>query len=354
MGGGFSVQIIGNGIPVCKNRCGQRSDVLLAMEDNTMKRVLISLPELNIEQKAKLAAAAEGCELVYVPEGAVTRDDVEGAEIIIGSVPAGLLHQPGKLELLQLGSSGADAYVADGILRPGTVLTTCTGAYSQTVAEHAFAATLMLQKNLHLYRDAQGRREWTDCGAVSSINGAVVLVMGLGEIGRYYARMARALGAYVIGVKRRPSAKSDCVDEQCLTEDFDAVAPRADVIVSFLPGGPATTHFYTLERFRAMKPGCIFVNCGRGSAVSAETLEQALRSGCIAAAAVDVFETEPLPAESPLWGLENLLITPHASGFFHLPATLDRVVDICAKNLKAQLTGGELMNVVDFKTGYKK
>ena len=88
--------------------------------------------------------------------------------------------------------------------------------------------------------------------------------------------------------------------------------------------------------------------------MAADVLEEALRNGEIAAAAVDVFETEPLPADSPLWDLENLVITPHSSGFYHLPATLERVVDICAKNLSAYLNGGELMNVVDFKTGYKK
>ena len=319
-----------------------------------MKKVLVALPELSDVQKEKLSSAAPDWDFRFVNEKSVTSSDVNEAEIIVGSVPASLLHEPERLEWLQIGSSGADPYVKPGVLRPGTLLTNCTGAYSRTVAEHTLAATLMILKKLHLYRDAQNRREWTDYGTVGSIQDSTILVMGFGEIGKYYARLAKALGAYIIGVKRRASEKPDCADELWLTEQFDEVCPRADIIVSFLPAGAATTHFYTAERFRLRKKSGIFINCGRGSAVAAETLEAALKNGEIAAAAVDVFETEPLPAESPLWGIENLLVTPHASGFYHLPATLDYVVDICAANLAARYSGGEVKNVVDFQTGYRK
>ena len=103
-----------------------------------------------------------------------------------------------------------------------------------------------------------------------------------------------------------------------------------------------------------MKDSAVFVNCGRGNAVSSEVLYRALKEHKISAAAIDVVETEPLPADSPLWGLENLVITPHISGFFHLPETFERIVDIAAGNLAAYLAGKELRNVVDFATGYAK
>lgn len=314
-----------------------------------MKRVLIALPYLSDEHKAKLNAAGAGCDIKYVPDSEVTRADVEDAEIIIGNLSMDVLSAAKRLELLQVGSSGADMYM--GKLSEGTVLATSTGAYSQAVAEHALAATLMLQKKFNLYRDAQKRHEWADFGTIGSINGATVLVMGLGEIGRYYARMVKALGAYVLGIKRHATDKPEYVDELYVTEQFDEVCPRADVIVSVLPGSPENAHFYTYERFKAMKNGCIFINCGRGNAVAADVIERALEEGEIAAAALDVFETEPLPADSPLWDMDNLFITPHAAGYFHLPATLDRVVDICAYNLHAYLNGGELKNV---KAGAKK
>jgi phosphoglycerate dehydrogenase-like enzyme len=144
------------------------------------------------------------------------------------------------------------------------------------------------------------------------------------------------------------------VDELAMTKDLDSVLPRADVVFSVLPNTAETRGIYTLERFDRMKDTAIFVNCGRGSAVSSETLYRALSEGKIQAAAVDVTEIEPLPADSPLWGLDNLVITPHISGGDHLPETYERIVDIAAANLLAYCAGGKLENVVDFATGYKK
>ena len=111
---------------------------------------------------------------------------------------------------------------------------------------------------------------------------------------------------------------------------------------------------YTVEIFDRMKDSAIFINCGRGNAVSSEVLAQALREGKIAAAAMDVAEIEPLPSDSPLWSLENLVITPHISGGFHLPWTFEQIVRIAAENLEAFLAGKPLRNEVDFSTGYKK
>ena len=318
-----------------------------------MKNILFVFGDLSKEEKAAFESTGVDCEFRYRKADEVTAEDVAWAELVIGNIPPKLLHEPENIRFVQLTSAGADSYVADGLLKKGTVLTNCTGAYSQTVAEHAFAATLMLQKDLQLYRDKQSARQWQPLGTVSSISDSVVLIVGLGDIGCTYARMAKALGAYVIGVKRRATEKPDFVDELYTTDDYDKVAPRADVIFSVLPGTPATTHFFTIERFRAMKDSAIFINCGRGSAVSLEVLEQALRENAVRAMAVDVFETEPLPADSPLWGFENLLITPHSSGFFHLPATRVRVLDICRRNLEAWLKGEPLVNIVDFATGYK-
>ena len=103
-----------------------------------------------------------------------------------------------------------------------------------------------------------------------------------------------------------------------------------------------------------MKPGSIFLNCGRGTAFDADALVEALQNGPIAAAGSDVTEVEPLPASHPLWKQENMVITPHISGGFHLPGTLERIEEICFANLEAFLGGGEIRNVIDFSTGYKK
>lgn len=318
-----------------------------------MKKVLI-LMELNAAQREKLEAAGAGAVLRFSLPDRVSEDEVQEANIIIGQPKAEMIRGSERLELLQLESAGADAYIVPGVLNEKTVLTNATGAYSQAVAEHAFAMTLMLQKKLHLYRDRQRAARWQDLGTVSSLAGSTVAVVGMGDIGGYYAGLVKNMGAYVIGVKRRLSACPDYADELVLTEKLDEVLPRADVIMSVLPNTSATRYIYTEESFRHMKDSAIFINCGRGNAVASGTLYEALSRGEIAAAGIDVTEEEPLPENSPLWSLENLIITPHVSGGHHLPATVDRIVDICAGNLRAFLRGEKLKNVVDFSTGYKR
>ncbi len=318
-----------------------------------MKNILVTLA-MEERHLQKLRAAAPDCRLIYTPGETETDEQLQGAQIIVGNpAPARLAASP-KLELLQLWSAGADPYIKPGVLAPQTVLTNATGAYGKAVSEHAFAMTLMLMKKLHRYRDAQREHAWRDAGPVTSLSEATVLVVGLGDIGLSYARMVKAMGARVIGVKRRMSACPPEGDALCLTEKLDEVLPEADVIFSILPGTADTFHFYTPERFARMKNSAIFVNCGRGGAVASEVLEQALREGQIAAAAIDVAEVEPLPADSPLWDLENLILTPHVAGNFHLPDILEQVVNIASENISAYLGGRPLRNVVDFSTGYKK
>ena len=317
------------------------------------KNVLVLLP-VEARHKEKLEAAGAGCCFAYSNPDTVTVGQIQAANIILGLPMADMLKASKNLEWLQLASAGTDPYIVPGVLDPKTVLTNATGAYSKAVSEHAFALTLMLTKKLHLYRDEQRQKNWSDHGPVSSLSNSTVVVVGLGDIGRAYARLVKAMGAYVIGVKRRGGNCPEYVDELVMTQDLDSVLPRADVIMSILPNTAETRYLYTDTRFDLMKDSAVFINCGRGNAVSAEVLYRALSEHKIAAAGVDVTELEPLPVDSPLWGLENLVITPHISGGFHLPETFERIVDIAAGNLSAFLAGKELRNVVDFATGYAR
>ena len=300
-----------------------------------MKNVLVLMP-VEARHKEKIEAAGKGCSIVYSSPNQVTEEQIRSANVIFGNPKAAMIGASENLDWLQLESAGTDAYIVPGVLNAKTVLTNATGAYTKAVSEHAFALTLMLQKKLYLYRDE------------------TVAVVGLGDIGQAYAKLVKAMGAYVIGVKRRATNPPECVDELAMTQDLDTVLPRADVIMSVLPNTAATRYIYTAESFDKMKDSALFINCGRGNAVSSEILYQALSEHKIQAAAMDVAEVEPLPADSPLWGLENLVITPHISGGFHLPETFERIVDIAAGNLAAYVEGKELRNVVDFATGYKK
>ena len=318
-----------------------------------MKNILVTIP-VNEAHKARLNKIAKENRVQYLAPGELSEEQVAEASVIIGNAPARLIKASKRLELMQLESAGADEYIAPGVLAETTALCNATGAYNRAVSEHAVALTMMLMKKLHLYRDAQNACRWDDFGAVSSPVGATVLVVGLGDIGLRYARMLKAMGAYVIGVKRRAGECPDCVDELVQTDAIDTVLPRADVLFSILPSTKGTVHFYTEERFRLMKNSALFINCGRGSAVESEVLLSALRNGEIAAAAIDVTEQEPLPEEHPLWREKNLIITPHVAGGFHLQHTFERIVDIACETLEHWMKGEEYINTVDFETGYKK
>ena len=318
-----------------------------------MKNVLVLLP-LNEEKKQALRARFPECRFTFDGEKTHTAAQIREADILIGFPKPALIGASERLEFLQLSSSGADAFVKPGVLAPGTLLASVTGAYGQAVGEHAFAMTWELLKKLHLYRDDQAKEIWGDRGAVGTLRGATVLVVGLGDIGSEYARLCKAVGARVIGVKRRPSACPDYVDELGLTDELERYLPQADVVCTVLPGTDKTFHLFNAERFAQMKPGSIFINCGRGTAFDADALAEALRNGPLAAAGTDVTEVEPLPAGHPLWKLENMVVTPHISGGFHLPGTLERIEEICFGNLESFLRGGEIRNIIDFSTGYKK
>ncbi|MBR4393109.1 MAG: D-2-hydroxyacid dehydrogenase [Oscillospiraceae bacterium] len=318
-----------------------------------MKNILITLP-VNERHRQRINEIAQDCRVLYVPGSQVTEEQVSAASVIIGNVPAKMIRASERLELLQLESAGADAYLAPGLLAGSTVLCNATGAYNRTVFEHAVAMTLMLMKKLHLYRDLQKDSLWKDCGTVSSPVGATVLVVGLGEIGLQYAKIMKAMGANIIGVKRRPGACPEGIDELVQTDAVDTVLPRADVVFSILPSTKGTVHFYTEERFRLMKNSALFINCGRGNAVDSNVLLNALQNGEIAAAATDVTEPEPLPADHPLWKQENMMITPHVAGGYHLPHTFECIVDIACENLTHWMKCEEFRNVVDFETGYRR
>lgn len=318
-----------------------------------MKTILVTLP-VNDSHRARIEAIARGHRVQFTPVDQVTEEQVAQASVIIGNVPARMIQASERLELLQLESAGTDAYIVPGVLAGSTVLCNATGAYNRAVSEHALALTLMLMKKLYLYRDAQSQRRWSDYGTVTSPVGATVVVVGLGDIGLRYARTMKALGAYVIGVKRRAGARAEGVDELVTTDAIDTVLPRADVVFSILPNTRATVHFYTEERFRLMKNSALFINCGRGNAVESDVLLRALCTGEIAAAAADVTEPEPLPEQHPLWQQENMVLTPHIAGGFHLPHTFERIVDIACENLVHWVNGEEPRNVIDRATGYKR
>lgn len=290
----------------------------------------------------------------FIYERNPSEDLVISADVIIGNIKTALLKFATNLKLLQLNSAGTDGYCDESIFPKNAVLTNATGAYGLALSEYMLAALMAMQKKLYKYHDNQKQNLWHDEGEVISICNSVILVVGLGDIGSNFAKKVKALGAKVIGIKRRIVDKPEYVDELGTLDNLKEYLPKVDVVVNILPGTKATYHLFDKDKFALMKDKAFFVNAGRGNAVVEDDLIEAVESGHLAGAAVDVTEIEPLPKESRMWQVENIHITPHTAGQYHLAATHDNIVNIAKENLNRLLAGKDLINQVDFTTGYKK
>lgn len=316
-------------------------------------KILVTLPVTD-DQKAAFQAAAPEAEILYMPANEVTEELLQTVSATIGNISPSKFHGYENIKWVQLNSAGTDGYTTPGVLAPGTILCNATGAYGLAISEHMIAQLMMRIKRLDQYYDAQHRKEWADFGTVKSIEGSTTLVVGLGDIGGEFARKMNALGSHVIGIRRNVGEKPEYLDALYSLDELDELLPQADYVACSLPGTKATYHLFNAERLALMKEGAVLLNVGRGSAVDSYALNDALRSGHLGGACVDVVEPEPLPQGHPLWEAPNLLLTPHVSGFFHLPETLARIVRISVANLEAFAVGRPLKNQVDFTTGYRK
>lgn len=330
------------------------------------KRALVTIPT-GERHRNLLQQAAPGWEFRFrgtdtlacapqeaLPGQPVTQEDVDWAQVILGNVPAAMLHGSPALEWLQTNSAGVEAYIQPGVLAGDTLLTNATGAYGLAIAEHMLGMLLELFKKLELYRDAQKSGAWQSQGAVKAVYGSTVLVLGMGDIGGEFAARCKALGAKVIGVRRSPRPCPEYADEVHLLEDLDSLLPQADVVAVTLPGTDATRGLMSRERLAKMKEGAVLLNVGRGFIVDTEALCDALERGHLSGAGVDVTDPEPLPPTHRLWNIPTAVVTPHISGFYHLRETHERIVGIFLENLRHFQAGEPLRNLVDFATGYRK
>lgn len=313
-------------------------------------KILVVLP-LNDRQKEKLSRNVRNQEFLYCPPEEVTEEMISDVEVILGNVPPKLLPHAKALKWLQLNNAGTEGY-CDGALPKGAVLTNATGAYGLAISEHMVGVLFELCKKLNLYARNQREHIWRSEGHVRVVEGSRVLIIGLGDIGSAFARKMKGLGCRTVGIKRREGRKPEGVDDLYTLERLERQLPLADIVALSLPGNQDTYHMLNKERIAMLKPGAVILNVGRGITIDTEALTEALKEGRIAGAALDVTDPEPLPPDHPLWDMENVVITPHVSGGFSLPETLDQILDICIANLECYLVKRPLRNIVDFRTGY--
>ena len=316
-----------------------------------MTDILVTLP-MHDGTKEKYYAAAPDCKFEFRKWNDYTEEAVAGKEIIMGNIPVGLIKYADSLKWIQLHSAGNDAYARDPSLLKDIILTNASGCYGLVIAEYMVGAVIGSQMNLFKYDRAMKRREWTDEGRIHSVMDSTTVVLGLGNVGSEFAWRMHALGSKVIGVKRTPGAKPDFVDELCTIDKLDEVIPQADIIAVTLPATKDTYHLIGKAQFELMKNTAILVNTGRGTVVAQKDLADALNSGKIGGACLDVYEKEPLPEDDPLWDAKNVFMTPHVSGGWHLYSTVEKINELALRNLKTYLAGGKLENMVDLSRGY--
>jgi phosphoglycerate dehydrogenase-like enzyme len=232
-------------------------------------------------------------------------------------------------------------------------VTTASGIYSGPLAEFVLMAMLQHAKQLDRLRQDKTDKVWRQ-GAVGALERKTLCIVGMGNIGRAIATRARPFGMRVVGVKRTVREEDEIweyADELYPTAELHAALEEADYVAATLPGTPETRHLLDAKAFAAVKQDAYFVNVGRGTVVDEAALVEALEGGRLSGTALDVFEVEPLPAESPLWGLENVIISAHTTDV--VPDLINGAqTDLFCENLRRYLAGEELINVLDKRLLY--
>lgn len=257
------------------------------------------------------------------------------------------------LRWIQATSAGAGEQVRAADLSPEeaerVTVTTASGVHATPLAEFCMFGILAFAKSLPLLLRDQRLKRW-DHYPTRELRGGMALVVGLGEIGLEVARLARCFGMRTVGLKRRTGEEMPRVDELREPGALKELIPQADAVVVSLPLTEETRDLVDREAIGLMKKGCVFVNVGRGGVVDEEALTEALEAGSIAGAALDVFREEPLPLESPLWKLPNVLLSPHTAALSESENA--RIVELFKDNLHRYLNGEPLRNRVDPEAFY--
>ncbi len=261
-----------------------------------------------------------------------------------------LLAKTPKLRWVHTFSAGVDRQVPELAGRDGVVLTNNTGAYDIPIAEHVIAMIFAAAKRVPEHLAAQGRSEWQREVPHAEVRGATLVILGMGSIGSELARLAGGVGMRVIGIRRDPSRPAPGVERVVAPERFAEVVREADYLAVTAALTPKTRGMVSAQVIAALKPTAWLINIARGPIVDEGALAAALKERRIGGAALDVFETEPLPATSPLWTLDNAILTPHVSN--SSPKVRERSLALVVENVRRFKTGEPLLNLVDRSVGY--
>lgn len=332
------------------------STIVIAMSipETTLAAFRAEFPEVRF----RVPGEAQGVNEEGMIDGdsvAASPDDLREADGFIGwSVDAATLANAPGLRWLHASGAGVERYDLALIAGRGLTMTNSSGVSAPNMAEHILGMMIALARRFPTLVAAQSNREWRDSEThdeVAELQGQTVLIAGIGDIGLETAKRADSFGMRVLGLRRRGDLPPPPNFEQVFAFDAlpDAVA-EADHVIVTLPHTPQTRGMFDAAIFAAMKTGAIIYNVGRGPVIDSGALVAALASGHLGGAGLDVTDPEPLPADSPLWAMPNVLITAHTSGA--TPRYWDRQGALIARIIRAFQDGDPVPNNVDLEAGY--
>jgi len=290
---------------------------------------------------ATALSAVDGVNEVATPPLDEVGAALSGTEVLVAFQWEDEWLVPG-LRWIQSVTAGTDQFPLDGLRDAAVVLTSAVGIHDVQVSEHAFGLLLGLTRGIGASVRNQTNRVWK-WPTVVDLSGMTLGVLGLGVVGEAVARRAKAFGMHVLGTKRSVDGYSGAADEAFGPENTLEVFRRSDAVIVTLPGTPETAGVVGAEELHALAGG-FFINVGRGSVVDESGLIEALRSGGLRGVGLDVFREEPLPEDSPLWSMPNVIITPHLAGAS--PRYGERLAELFARNLAAFRGEDEWVNRV--------
>lgn len=280
------------------------------------------------------------------------------AEVLFTSIvmPPDIVDLAPRLRWVQVTAAGVEELLDSELARSGVNLTTASGIHAVPIGEYVMGVMLAFAKGLPAAMRAQAQRTWRPYLA-EELCGKTVGILGLGAIGSYVAKLAKADGMRVLAIRRsvrrratgQKAAITD-VDELLPPSDLPYLLSGADYVVIAVPLTPKSRGLIGERELRTMRPTARLINISRGAVIDEAALVRALKEEWIAGAALDVFQEEPLPPDSELWGMDNVILTPHISG--GTPAYMERAVALFCDNLRRYLAGEPLRNTVDLQRGY--
>jgi len=312
--------------------------------------------QLSSKQIAALKALAPNMEFVYTNDKEEIAKVIADVEIVAGYIPRDLTTKATSLRWYQQWGAGADWLAKHPeVAAMDFTLTSASGVHAVPISEHIFAFLLGHARLFRPALEAQMRGEWASNEAEIKQHSvelahSTMLLIGVGAIGERTAKIAAAHEMEVIGLRRDPSIGCPHIERMVSSTELLTVLPEADFVVITAPLTAETKHMFNADAFAAMKSSAYIVNIGRGGIIDEQALVSALQNGSISGAGLDVFEQEPLPADSPLWSMQNVMITAHYSGL--TPNYDSRAFEILLDNLRRYQSNQPLRNVVDKELGY--